>query len=488
MDALLSVDLGTTGCKAAVCTVTGRILGANTIEYPLIYPAPGFVEQDTNLWWALSLQAMRAALDVSEIPAETIRAVSVSTQGISFAPVDRSGLVLRNAINWLDTRAVEQAARIKARIGDTGLFQITGKLPSAAYVLPKLMWLREHEPRLVDRTAKFLMAHDFLIYRLCGAVVTDYSMAGGSALLDVRSLAWSEVLLSEFGVDRDQLPELAWSGTVAGKLTRQVAEEVGLVPGIPVVVGGQDQKCAALGAAIRPGVSTVSLGTASAITSLTEAPILDPHRRIPTFPFVMAGLWDLEGVISTAGAAMKWARDTLCAGRDYTALDDLAATSPPGAHGVRFYPHLAGATSPVWQSEARGAFLGLSLATDQADIVRSVLEGVAFQIRSNLDVMEELTRVERLVLFGGGARSRLWASIIAAVSGKPVQVAQVVDVANWGACILAGVGCGLIGRDEVGRSAGALEAEFCAAEAEVEQYDALYEGYLAVQQQVLPGV
>ncbi len=296
MDALLSLDLGTTGCKAAVCSIQGEVLGTSYVEYPLIKLSPSCVEQDADLWWSLSQKVIQKAIAKSGVKGRGIRALSVSSQGISFVPINRSGQVLRNAINWLDTRATTQAAAIRRRITDEHLFQVTGKRPGAFYVLPKLLWLREHEPGLFGETYKFLMAHDYLLYKLCGATVTDFSMAGGSLLLDLHLLNWSDEFLAIFEINKEQLPDLAWAGSTAGELGSAVAEVIDLRPGTPVVVGGQDQKCAALGAAIRPGVATVSLGTASAISCLIDKPVLDAERHIPTFPFVVPGYWDFESL------------------------------------------------------------------------------------------------------------------------------------------------------------------------------------------------
>ncbi|MHB1296076.1 MAG: xylulokinase [Anaerolineae bacterium] len=455
MQALLGIDLGTTGCKAAVYGVDGRFLGACTFEYPLIKLSPEFVEQDADGWWALTQQAIREAVARAGIPGEAVQALSVSSQGISFVPIDAAGHCLRPAINWLDTRASAEAEEVRAALGDEALYALTGKRPSAAYVLPKLLWLRRHEPEILQRTARFLLAHDLLLYRLCGATLTDYSLAGGALLLDLRTLSWSRDLLARFDLDAGQLPDLAWAGTRAGDLDPAVAADLGLRPGTAVVVGGQDQKCAALGAGIRPGRATVSLGTASAISAIVDRPLLDPGRRVPTFPFVAPGYWDLEGVVSTAGAALKWVHETFFPAQSYDTLDGLAAASPPGAGGVRFYPHLAGATSPLWEAGARGAFTGLSLASGAGDIVRAVLEGIAYQVRANLEVIEPLAGVQELALFGGGARSPLWAQIISDVVGLPVYATETVDVANWGACVLAGVGAGLF--------PSALAPELCSA-------------------------
>jgi len=437
------------------------------------------------LWWSLTQQAIRQAIAASAADARDVRALSVSAQGISFVPIDRDGRALRKAISWLDTRADAEATVIRSRISDADLFELTGKRPGAFYVLPKLLWLQKHESQIIHDAHKFTMAHGYLLFKLCGVPVTDFSMASGSLLLDLRRLEWSDALLTTFGIDRRQLPDLAPAGSIAGTLSPHVARELGLRSETLVVVGGQDQKCAALGAGIRPGLATVSLGTASAISCLTTEPVLDPHRRIPAFPFVAPGYWDLEGVISTSGGALRWVRDTFFPARDYADLSALAGQSPPGANGVRFFPHLTGAASPLWHSEARGTFTGLGLATDSADIVRSVLEGVTFQIRSNIDVMDSLVAVEKLVLFGGGAKSRLWCEIISQVTNKPAYVTKMADVANWGACVLAGIGAGLYEDYMSEELPQELSLRHLPSPANVRQYDELYREYRVAEDRLL---
>jgi xylulokinase len=217
------------------------------------------------------------------------------------------------------------------------------------------------------------------------------------------------------------------------------------------VVGGQDQKCAALGAGIEDGSATVSLGTASAIVQVMDRPATDPRMRIPTFTFVQPSRWALEGVVGTAAGSLRWYRDTVAPGIPYSTLDAEAAAISAGSNGVRFYPHLGGAGSPHWLSSARGTFDGLSLATTRGHLTRAVLEGVAYQIRENLAVTEEIGgAVGQVILFGGGAKSSLWREIIADMLGRPVAWTQTAETAGLGAAMLAGLRCGVFASlDEV---------------------------------------
>ncbi len=488
MDKLLGIDLGTTGCKSVVCTAAGEILDESYLEYPLITLSPTMIEQEVEAWWAITVQAVCQAVERADLDGQEIRALSVSSQGISFVLLDERGEPLGNSLNWLDTRATREAAEILNVYPAEELFALTGKRASAMYVLPKLLWLRRHQPDRFRRARVFLMGHDYLLYKLCGQYVTDHSMACGTLLYDLPRLRWSEEMLSAFDVPVEKLPRIEWAGTSLGPIRPEAARELGLDQSTAVVVGGQDQKCAALGAGIRPELATVSLGTATAITVLADHPPIDRAMRIPASAFVVPQCWELEGVIATAGGSLRWYRETFAPAQSYAALDAEAERSPPGANGVFFYPHLSGVASPRWQDTARGIFQGISLSTNRGDMTRSVLEGVAFQIRENVEAAEDISGpVEELILFGGGARSALWRAIIGDVCGKPVTLAETVETACLGACILAGVGGGLFADWESARQT--LSREQLRREpdpASVSVYEPLYRAYVRAEDALLP--
>jgi xylulokinase len=456
MSLLLGVDLGTTGCKAAV--FDGRVpdasagdahpghalLGEAYLEYGLITLSPTMIEQDPHTWWELTCRAIRAAIGKAGVDGRDIRGIAVSSQGISFVCLSAAGEPLGNAINWLDTRAVAECEAILARYDAATLFALTGKRAAPSYVLPKLLWLRRHRPETWGATRKVLMGHDYLVYRLCGETVTDHSMAGGTLLYDLQALGWSASLLEAFDLSHELLPTLCWPGTPLGRIRPDVAASLGLSPDVSVVTGGQDQKCAALGAGIRDGVATLSLGTASAIVQVMDAPRIDPERRIPTFTFLQPQRWVLEGVVGTGAGSLRWHRDVVAPGIPYTVLDEEAAVIGRGADGVRFHPHLAGATSPYWQPGVHGAYENLSLATTRGHLTRAVLEGIAFQMRANLEVTQAIAGpVSEAIVFGGGAKSALWREIISNVTGLPLGWTPSVETACQGAAMLAGVGSGV---------------------------------------------
>jgi xylulokinase len=351
---------------------------------------------------------------------------------------------LRRAICWLDRRAVDQTKRILERYPPERLFEITGIRLMPGAVLSKLLWLRENEPEHFTQAFKFLMAHDYVAFLLSGRTVTEHSMAGGTLLYDVRHSEWSAELLAFLGLTVDKLPSIQAAGTPLGRITTEAARETNLDEETMVVVGGQDQKCAAFGAGLREGMATVSLGTATGVSCLSESLIIDPEMRLPVFRFVIPHKWVYEGVLSTGGGSLRWLKDTFFPDKIYRELDNLGSQSPPGANGLSFYPHLAGAYTPRYSPSARGAFYGISLFTDACDVVRSVLEGVGFQMKQILEVQEDLTGpINSLTLFGGGATSPFWCAMIADITGKVVTRARTVETAALGASMLAGMGCGV---------------------------------------------
>lgn len=477
----VGVDLGTSECKAALFDGSGACLSEGRTATRLLHPAPNRVEEDARDWWLAAFGAVQAALGAAGRAARDCGGIGISSQGISFVLVDAAGEPLGNAVSWLDTHATDESAAMVTIEGQAELFRRTGKRTGPAYTAPKLLALLREHPDLLRRAAGFRLAHDYLLARLGGRPLTDHSLASGTMLYDVTQQCWHAGLLAQLGSDGLKLaPTVAWSGTRAGSLSEDAAAALGLPAGVPLAVGGQDQKLAALAAGIGPDVASVSLGTASAISRLSPEPVFDPAMRLPLFSFCLPGLWDVEGVVGTSGASLRWLRETLCPGTDYATLDGEAAASPPGARGVRFYPHLAGAGSPLWQPQARGTFTGISLASTRGDLVRALLEGVAFQVRRNLEAMPLPAPPKAAVLFGGGARSDVWRGIIADVLGLPVGVTTTVEVACLGAAMCAATASGdyatLAEAAEAMRGAIAWQEP---APARSRAYDGLYTAYVA---------
>lgn len=433
----LGLDVGTTSCKCAFLDATGSVLAEAAAEYPLATLSSTEIEQNAENWWRGACRTVSAAARAARIEPEAVAAVAVSSQGISFVPVDDSGGPLRNAISWLDSRAREETKEILGALPAEQLFALTGKRGSAFYTLPKILWLREREPHAFAAAHKLLLAHDYVVHRLTGRAITDQALASGTLMHDVSRRVWSREILGRFDISEALLPELAEAGSTAGQVHAQASADIGLKTGTRVAVGSQDQKCAAYAAGARQGIATASLGTATAVSAVVGKPLFDPQMRIPCFPYPASDLWILEGVVSTSGAAVQWFRDAIYGG-EFEPMDAAAEAEMTATRSLFFFPHLAGAGSPVWSAPHGGAFTGLSLHTTPAAMARAVLEGAAYQIRSNLDVLRDMeVSIETLRLFGGGARSRVWTRIIADVTGIPVFVSRNPESAAVGACLLA---------------------------------------------------
>jgi len=484
---LIGIDLGTTGCKSMIFDYSGKIMSQSYIEYGIINEKENFIEQDANLWWKLVKQSVAESVASSGVRADEIKAMSISSQGISFVPVDKDGNTLCNAISWLDSRPAEQTETVRRIFGNEKIFGVTGKMISPSYSLPKLMWIKENKPDIYAKTVKFLMGLDYLTFKLTGKAVTDYSMASGTMAFNITTKKWDEEIIARCGLDIDKLPDVQCAGTLVGEVLPEVAAEIGLLPGVNVSLGAQDQKCAAIGAGISEGVATVSLGTASAISSVNRMPVFDPEMRVPSFA-LDENRWILESCISTACISLKWLKTTFYGDLDYAQLDQLAEQSVAGANGVLFYPHMEGASTPYWRNDIRGFLYGLSLSTMKEDVVRALLEGVGFQIKINLDVHEEIIgrKVEEIRIFGGGSNSKLWCRLIADITGKTVSVLYTSEIANLGAAVLAGMGTGVYSdsRDVLSK-VGLIKRQYIPDREKTARYDEVYKKYLEIQTKLL---
>ncbi len=444
----VGLDLGTTACKGIVVDRRLRVLSYAESTCSLITRSAEQIEQDAGQWLAVATEVIHRLLAEPAVRPASVRSLSVGAQGISFVPVDSAGRPLRTALTWLDTRAGEQGHRVAAELGEGEMFARTGKRVGSVYVLPKLLWFREHQPELFAETRRILMALDFLIDRLCGRSVTDHTMASGTALYDIHRQEWSAPILDHFDLDPALLPSLAWSGSPAGTLLPEVAAELGLPEHTRVVVGGQDQKVAALGAGIDAGCTTVSLGTAMAIIQQCPRPVVDPAMRVPCFSDLAAGRWVLEGSGIGTGC-LDWVHATMLPGRDFGELEAMAQTLDGRENRLFFYPFLAG-TDTLHRGEAvRGFLYGLDFSAGPERIIKSVHEGIGYQIREHLELLERLSRpVGELRLFGGGSRSDGWAQAIADITGRPVVTPSSPEMGCLGAAILAAVGAGAFSAPE----------------------------------------
>lgn len=432
----IGIDLGTSGCRSAVFDSSWRLRALSARTYPLRTYPHGWVEQDAELWWTCVRQTLREAIGAVGDAASSIRAISVSSQGISVAPVDPHGCAMGNAISWLDTRATAETEALERMFGARDIYRITGKRISPLYTMPKIMWLKRHAAERYKNCWKLMLPMEFILYRLCGECVTDHTMAAGTMLYDLERRAWSPALLNAAQIEAQKLPEIGLAGETAGRILPETARELGLREDTVIAIGGQDQKCAALGAGLAPGVATASLGTACSISVSMRSLTLDPEMRIPCFSYLLDRQWVQEGLLNTAAACYSWLRDNFAAGKTFEELNRLAAEAPAPCPTL-FFPNLAGGSSPYWGTPS-GVFSGMSLHTTLGHLARGVLEGVAYGIRENLEAMRcAAPDIRELRVFGGGSKSDLWCQIIADITDLPVVRLVSAETALMGAAMLA---------------------------------------------------
>ncbi|HXF63496.1 MAG TPA: xylulokinase, partial [Caldilineaceae bacterium] len=441
---ILAHDLGTSGNKASLFDAQGRLLGSAFAGYDTAYPHPTWAEQDPEAWWAAVGQTTRRLLAETGVAPEAITAVSFSGQMMGCVAVGEDGRALRTCIIWADQRAQAQAEALAQACGADEVYRRTGHRVSPAYTGPKILWLRDCQPEVYRAAVCFLQPKDYVVYRLTGALATDYSDASGTLLFDLVARAWHQPFLDALELPRERLPIPYPSATVVGAVTGAAAAETGLAPGTPVVIGGGDGACAGVGAGVvEPGDAYCSLGTSSWISVSSAAPVLDPQQRTFTFHHLHPARYCPMGTMQTAGGARAWAWKVLQA--DGLSLDEAAARIEPGAGGVLFLPYLLGERSPHWDPQARAAWLGMAMPTERAALARAVLEGVALNLRLILDALrDQITGIHAIRLIGGGSHSPLWPQVLADCLGVPVQTLALKSEATaWGAAVAGGVAVGL---------------------------------------------
>ena len=445
MPHLLGIDIGTSGTKTLLCTDSGTVLATATAPHAISSPKPGWSEQHPADWWAAVVAATRSVLKKAKLKGTDVGGVGLSGQmhgGVFLADgVDP----LRPAILWNDQRTAEQCADIESKAGGrANLIKLVANPALAGFTAPKMLWVRQHEPRVWAETKHVLLPKDYVRLRLTGEYATEVSDASGYLLLDVANRRWSDELLGRLQIDRSLLPPVFESPVVSGQLTAAAAADLGLTAGTPVVGGAGDNAAGAVGSGVvAAGVLTAILGTSGVMFAHSDAPALDPAGRVHTMCHAVPGKWCVFGCMLSAGGSFGWFRDTLAAGASYDDLVAEAATAPPGCEGLIFLPYLTGERCPHPDPLARGGWVGLTARTTRAMMIRSLLEGVTFGMRDALQIMTAMNvPVAQVRASGGGGRSDFWRQLQADVYRQPVVTTNAVEGPAYGAALLAGVGTG----------------------------------------------
>lgn len=444
---LLGIDVGTGGSRAVLVEADGTVLASATCDHaPFRSPQTGWAEQDPGDWWRASAAAIRSVLSAAR--AGEVDAVGLSGQMHGAVLLDQDDRVVRPAMLWCDQRTGAECREITALLGAERLIELTSNPAITGFTLPKLLWVRRHEPDAWARIRRVLLPKDFVRMRLTGERATDVADASGTLLFDVAHRRWSAEMLDATGVDPGWMPRAFEGPEITGVVSAEAARETGLTAGTPVVAGGGDQAAGAVGmGAVGPGVVSVTIGTSGVVFATTDTPVRDGGGRVHTFCHAVPGRWHVMGVTQAAGLSLRWFRDTFSS-RDghawaYEALTAEAAGVPPGSDGVMWAPYLMGERTPHLDPDARGALVGLSASHTRGHVVRAILEGVAFSLRDALEIIRTIgVPATRVLAGGGGARSPLWRQILADVFGVPVAWLRAEEGGAFGAALLAGVGAG----------------------------------------------
>jgi len=451
---LIGVDLGTSACKTVVFTMEGRKVSEAQREYPVYHLKPRWAEQKPLDWWNAAAETLRESLKKAKVIEDEIAGLSVDSQREAVVPIGKKGEELYNSIIWLDNRTGPQVEEIKKLISEERVLSITGISIDPIFSASKILWLKENVPRVYEDTECLLCAKDYIIYKLSGAMVTDYSMASRTLLFDIRKRKWSENVCSTIGIPVEKLPPAKESLAVVGEVSHQASEITLLPKGLPIVNGGGDRPCECLGAGVtNPGPVNIGTGTGSVVEVPLSEPAIDIEGRLHCCCHVIPDTWEYEAIITTTGASLRWFRDTLGieekiearkAGQDpYDLLTEKATKVPAGSDGLFFYPYLTGAFSPKFNEKARGVYFGITLSHTKGHFVRAILEGVAFQYLETFGLLKELgVKVREVSMVGGETKSDLWNQIKADIFGRSIRLPGVEDAAALGAALLAGTGVG----------------------------------------------
>jgi xylulokinase len=455
--ALLSIDLGTTGVRAVMITPDGRQLSNQELEVPIQHGARGSAEQRVETFWRAMTSVTRQAVEQASIPPEQIAAVGFSHQRCTFALADDEGQPLTDFIVWMDQRGLPYLDKIREKIAPSQYYERTGLPIYYISSLTKLLWLRDYAPEPYRRAARIWPISNFMLARLgITDPPVDHATASFYGLMDTRQREWAVDVVELLGLDVEMLPRLVPPGTIVGELADgEAAEQLGLRTGTPLVIGGGDQQCAALGSGmIEPGQALINLGTATAIMAGVSGPVRDPAHIVPSVCHTVPDQWEMEGHTQASGIILRRFRDEFApaesavAGylrRDpYELLTEQAGLSEVGAGGLLFLPTFNGTTAPIDYPYSSGVMLGLRLSHNRADVLRAILEGICFENRWILEQIQATgSAIDTVYIAGGGNRSPLWNQLHADILQRPVLRVATSNAAAVGAAICAGTAVGL---------------------------------------------
>ena len=455
MKRLIGLDIGTTALKAAVFDTSGKLLAVSTQEYSLLTPQVNYVEETGEVYWNALKNAVKDLNEKYPFDREDEAALAISAQGETLFFLDEKGKLLRNAIVWMHNRAQEEARQLKEKFGDETCYKVTGQVSfEPCWPASKILWVKNHEPEVFQKTRKFLLIEDYFIYRLTGLYATEGSLVCSSTYWDIREKRYWKEMLDYIGISESQLAPVYESGEAVGTIKKETAEELGLPVNLTVCTGALDQAAGAIGAGnCREGFFSETIGAALAICAPVSRPVWDPNRKMPLHYFAVADTYMIH-TFTNGGMTLRWFRDKFCPVEmqaqklgiedAYNMISKEAGQIPPGSDGLIMLPHLAGSNAPDVNARAKGVWFGFTLQHTRAHFMRSVMESLGYIVKRNIDSLADMgIQVKEIRSLGGGSKSQIWNQIKADICQIPLETVTSVEAASLGAAILAGKGTGV---------------------------------------------
>jgi len=445
---VIGLDVGTTACKAIVFDLEGKIKGYSSSGYDVIIKKPNWVEQEPEKVWAIAKNVIRKVIKESNL--KDIKAICVSVQGDAVIPVDSKIYPLHNAILGMDYRSVREAQFCSELIGERELFNITGIRPHPITSLTKILWFKENTKDIYKETYKFMTYVDFINSKLGAQPCIDWTMASRTMAFNLLKRKWSEFILDKVGIDKSLFSNPVPSGEIIGKVSTNIAEDVGLPKECLIVSGGHDQTCAGIGAGcIKEGIAIDSHGTAEVLSTTFNAPVFNDYMYesyYPCYLHVKKGMYFTFSLNHVGGILLEWYKNNMGyfevkeaqkLGRDIYELIDSKTKEGPSK--LLILPHFNGSGTPWCDLSSKGAILGLTLSSTRHDISKAILDSLVYELRINMERMRKAgIKIEEVRAVGGGAKSPIWLQIKADILGCKIITLKTYEAACLGAAIIAG--------------------------------------------------
>ena len=455
MKYLLGVDIGTTGTKTILVDTYGIEIASSSVEYPLLQPQNGWAEQMPLDWWNATVKTCKDVFFKSGVDPHDVAGIGLTGQMHGLVMLDEFGEVLRDSIIWCDQRTGKECEQINDAVGPERLLEITANPAITGFTASKILWVRNNEPHIYAKCRKILLPKDYVRYKLTGEFATDVSDASGTQLLDIKHRSWSEEVLEKLDIDIKLLPRVYESYEITGKVTHDAAELTGLAEGTIVVGGAGDNAAAAVGTGVVfDNKAFTTIGTSGVVFAHTSQMKIDPRGRVHTFCSAVPGEWHVMGVTQAAGLSLQWFKNNFCGDEvrqaielsvdPYELMDSEADRIPIGANKLIYLPYLMGERTPYLDPDCRGVFFGLSASHRRPDLIRAVMEGVAFSLYDSISIFKEMgINFPEMLVGGGGGMSKVWRSMLADVFDSKIKTLNSSESPAFGSAILASVGTGV---------------------------------------------